>query len=307
MKNKVRPIDAKAAGLKVSEYMREHANTPGKYVACMGIIGILGREEETPTLAGFVPDYSGGPLTLEQLRKMDGRPAFGVSLINEKPGEWFIIRIVEISKNWFIACAGASQGFGDKDTYGESWLAYPYPPARIDREPCQFCSGKTELYQSTRTTKLFMGKFGKHHIITTESVRCPPYADCCCKNQPIRASFAINFCPACGRPLTPEACEMLEARFTNECPISESLESCEDCGFCELEDTMSEWISVKDALPELREDGTLDCFLVSDGFLVHMAYYADRGWIFCESGEMKEPMFYDVVYWMPLPEPPKEG
>ena len=52
----------------------------------------------------------GEPLTLEQLRGMDGKPVFCVSLINGKPGEWCIIRVVEMSK---------------------TWLAYAYPP--IDR------------------------------------------------------------------------------------------------------------------------------------------------------------------------------
>lgn len=73
------------------------------------------------------------PLTLEQLRGMDGRPVWCKSLINGK-SEWAIIRIVEMSKTWFIALAGASQGFGDKDTYGKTWLAYAYPTANIERE-----------------------------------------------------------------------------------------------------------------------------------------------------------------------------
>ena len=67
-------------------------------------------------------------LTLEQLREMDGEPVWGKSLITGKPGEWFILRVVEMSRTWFIACAGAEQGFGDKDTYGETWLAYRRPP-----------------------------------------------------------------------------------------------------------------------------------------------------------------------------------
>ena len=68
------------------------------------------------------------PLTLEELREMDGDPVWGKSLITEKPGEWFILRVVEMSKTWFIACAGAAQGFGDKDTYGKTWIAYRRPP-----------------------------------------------------------------------------------------------------------------------------------------------------------------------------------
>ena len=68
------------------------------------------------------------PLTLEELREMNGEPVWGKSLITGKPGEWFILRVVEMSKTWFIACAGAEQGFGDKDTYGETWVAYRRPP-----------------------------------------------------------------------------------------------------------------------------------------------------------------------------------
>lgn len=68
------------------------------------------------------------PMTLEQLREMNGEPVWGKSLITDKPGEWFILRVVEMSKTWFIACAGAEQGFGDKDTYGKTWLAYRRPP-----------------------------------------------------------------------------------------------------------------------------------------------------------------------------------
>jgi hypothetical protein len=64
------------------------------------------------------------------------------------------------------------------------------------------------------------------------------------------------------------------------------------------------WISVKDRLPEINSDGTVDAVLVTDGVLQHMAYFVD-GWIFADSGEMKKPMFYEVTHWMPLPQPPK--
>lgn len=77
----------------------------------MAVFGIM---QSMPTV-----DYQktpNEPLTLEQLREMDGEPVWGKSLITEKPG------------GWFIACAGAEQGFGDKDTYGKTWLAYRHPP-----------------------------------------------------------------------------------------------------------------------------------------------------------------------------------
>lgn len=69
----------------------------------------------------------------------------------------------------------------------------------------------------------------------------------------------------------------------------------------------SEWISVKERLPSIRDDGIAECYLISDGNLIHMAYYVTGEWRFCESGQITEPMFYEVTYWMPLPEPPEEG
>ena len=66
------------------------------------------------------------------------------------------------------------------------------------------------------------------------------------------------------------------------------------------------WISVEELLPEAHADGSVDAELVTDGEFIHMAYYAHGQWIFCESGEMKGPMWNTVTHWMPLPEPPKE-
>ena len=69
--------------------------------------------------------------------------------------------------------------------------------------------------------------------------------------------------------------------------------------------TMQEWISVKDRLPEYSNDGFADAVLVTDGFVQHMAYFAGGEWRFAESGEIKEPMWYRITHWMPLPQPPK--
>ena len=93
------------------------------------IIDMLVEELEGDTLT-----QPNEPLTLEELREMDGDPVWGKSLITEKPGEWFILRVVEMSKTWFIACAGAAQGFGDKDTYGKTWISYRLPPEGEEEE-----------------------------------------------------------------------------------------------------------------------------------------------------------------------------
>lgn len=69
--------------------------------------------------------------------------------------------------------------------------------------------------------------------------------------------------------------------------------------------TVQEWISVKDRLPEDSNDGFADAVLVTDGFVQHMAYFVGGEWRFAESGEIKEPMWYRITHWMPLPQPPK--
>ena len=69
--------------------------------------------------------------------------------------------------------------------------------------------------------------------------------------------------------------------------------------------TVQEWISVDDRLPEYGNDGLADAVLVTDGFVQHMAYPVGGEWRFAESGEIKEPMWYRITHWMPLPEPPK--
>ena len=69
--------------------------------------------------------------------------------------------------------------------------------------------------------------------------------------------------------------------------------------------TVQEWISVKDRLPEYSNDEFADAVLVTDGFLQHIAYFVGGEWRFAESGEIKEPMWYRVTHWMPLPHPPK--
>ena len=69
--------------------------------------------------------------------------------------------------------------------------------------------------------------------------------------------------------------------------------------------TVQEWISVEDRLPEYSNDGFADAVLVTDGFVQHMAYFVGGEWRFAESGEIKEPMWYRITHWMPLPQPPK--
>lgn len=88
-----------------------------------------------------------------------------------------------------------------------------YPPAHVDLEawePCEYCNGKTTLYQHTNSTKLFINTFGAAATLVTECIACPPYADCCMKDISANSAFRIKFCPECGRPLTEAAWAELE-------------------------------------------------------------------------------------------------
>lgn len=85
------------------------------------------REESIKELEHISHQYPNAPLTLDELRRMDGEPAWFVSLYDGF-ASWGIVRVVEMSKVWFIAVAGAERAFGDLDGYGKTWLAYRQKP-----------------------------------------------------------------------------------------------------------------------------------------------------------------------------------
>lgn len=160
----------------------------------------------------------GEPLTLEQLREMDGQPVW----IVESP-DWGHWELSEDAEDYILDRDTDLYGLTYHDPDGKAglhklgWLAYAYPPTNIDREawekPCSMCGEKTTLYQHTNTTKLLMNTFGEAATLVTECMACPPYADCCMKGISANSAFKINFCPECGRPLTGEAWAELEKRL----------------------------------------------------------------------------------------------
>lgn len=143
---------------------------------------------------------AGEPLSLEQLREMDGKPVFletgEVSIGEQLIAEWEIL-------NW----SGA--GFFNftrrkrmlhENNYGKTWLAYSYPPAHIDRsewEPCEHC--KPSDYPPDR--------WGAHEfpVVGNEIY----FYD----TEYGWEGEEIKYCPWCGRPLTEEAWAELERRL----------------------------------------------------------------------------------------------
>lgn len=160
------------------------------------------------------------PLTLEELRKMSGQPVW-VKVIGKtgiRCDGWCEVEIREKDTFAYVWWPGSEvEDISKIEDYGKAWVCYAYPPAHIDREawekPCDMCRGKKALYQHTNTTKLFMNTFGEAATLVTECMACPPYADCCMKGISANSAFKINFCPECGRPLTPEAWAELEKRM----------------------------------------------------------------------------------------------
>ena len=140
------------------------------------------------------------PLTLEQLREMDGKPVWCEWLLPEdrkvETGGWFIV--VKGEKGLEIK---RPLDFGShvckNENYGTGWLAYPYPLPHIDREawePCEWCGS--------------VGKKPDNWVCSLEDDNGHTVT-----NDHMVVCATANYCPSCGRPLTEEAWADLERRL----------------------------------------------------------------------------------------------
>ena len=68
-----------------------------------------------------------------------------------------------------------------------------------------------------------------------------------------------------------------------------------------------QWIPCSERLPEDLNDKNIDCFLVTDGFLIWMAYYnSEIGWQFAECTNSRNKIDWtEIIAWQPLPQPYK--
>lgn len=151
----------------------------------MAVLGIM---QSMPTV-----DYQetpNVPLTLEQLRKMDGEP-----VLYKRTNQWFI---VQLNHPDFGDCIITQSGyFLPLETEAERGL-YAYHPAHIDLEawePCESCIS-CDNCRNQKDYDPYEGTYG-------ECGQCYGYAN----------FDPCNFCHECGKPLTPEARTMLEKRL----------------------------------------------------------------------------------------------
>ena len=150
-------------------------------------------------LAALRPAAADQPLTLEQLREMDGKPVWvdftGSSF--ERPAGWFILRSIENGEAYLV---GKTSVYKALEYYGKVWRAYAYPLARIDREawePCRETCRNTCMTCDHNADEVFGD------------------ADYCkdCHRYSKWESSVRKFCEHCGRPKTPEAWDELEKRL----------------------------------------------------------------------------------------------
>lgn len=140
----------------------------------------------------FVDTNKMVPLTVEQLREMDGKPVW----IVEQP-DWGHWELSEDAEDYLCDRDTGLYGLTYPDPDGKRWLnqlgwiAYAYPPAHIDREawePCWVC-GQYEV-------------LGFRGWRRQENMLKPPdgFGGC-------------MYCPHCGRPRNEKAWAQLEQRL----------------------------------------------------------------------------------------------
>lgn len=202
MTNKIRPIDANALALKISEYMVDFPKRSERMFTCMHILSMLEDENQTPTLSGlardtnvpssFAADNNVGrndkPFPLDTILGMEGERVLIRRLRSDEPPE-----VGTVQRNGDVLTDSGARAY--IELYLETWGAFPYPPARIDREKWTAC----EYCHTCSTCKHDTGDWERD-----------PCYDC---GHYKNWELGVRFCPRCGRPLTPEAWEMLEKRL----------------------------------------------------------------------------------------------
>ena len=142
------------------------------------------------------------PLTLEELREMDGKPVwihtFSSKIKKTNIEEWALVASSSEYSVSFVRVAVSGRMEKRCSDYRKTWLAYPYPLPHIDREawePCESCN-TCENCRNKDDYNPYEGMLGL----------C---AQCYKKSE----FDPFKFCKECGRPLTEEAWVELEKRL----------------------------------------------------------------------------------------------
>ena len=168
-------------------YANQHKDVADALKLAINALRAGGKDKDVPTM------LAGQPMTLEQLREMNGR-CVKVIVDGIEPLE--MLALVEAPEDGDCVLlrnnlGGVSEFYSDEDLREDGVKAYAYPPAHIDREawePCGLCGTLNDE---------IMCRFSKK----TEY------------DQSTTSRYAMaRFCPNCCRPLTEEAWAELENR-----------------------------------------------------------------------------------------------
>lgn len=140
------------------------------------------------------------PLNFEQLWKMDGQPVRIVcdeAAKETTPGFEPLEMIVLVEYIKTAGCVilrnnigGVSEYYSDEELQQDGLTAYAYPPAHIDREV-----------------------WTAEWIYPESKWSLPRCSKCECNSKDAQYGHKDNFCPKCGRAMTPEAWAELEKRL----------------------------------------------------------------------------------------------
>lgn len=146
---------------------------------------------------------AGEPLSLEQLRKMDGKPVW----IVEYP-DWGHWELSEDANDYIVDRNLNFYGMKHDDPDGRygfhklGWLAYSYPPVHIDRSKWM-AKNMTDQHPVDQFVCSECG------AIFEDFSRCKIDED---SGDKAYYEYELKFCPACGRAVTEEAWAELERR-----------------------------------------------------------------------------------------------
>lgn len=138
------------------------------------------------------------PLTLEQLREMDGQPVYIAPT-----GFWALV-IAKRGQRVQLICNDGERVWADKEIELVGPV-YAYPPAHIDRSKWAPCDGCISCFNC------------EYAMTGADDDPCAHCIDCDGPGGSLQGSMnyfvAAGYCGHCGRPLTEEAWEELEKRL----------------------------------------------------------------------------------------------
>ena len=112
---------------KLAKRIAGHSNYHGDAILAAIYCAAEGKENDNPIRP--IEAQQNEPLTVEQLREMDGEPVwvdFTGSAIKREPG-WFILKNAQDEEVYLVGKTSVYKGY---EYYGKAWLAYRHPPER---------------------------------------------------------------------------------------------------------------------------------------------------------------------------------